>query len=200
MHMRIGDWNADISDVNSMFATHLKDFCSDTGMVISDEAMLAGDTFTQLSERWHSTSWLDHCLSTSDGHNLITAMHVQYGTSCRDHIPLIVDISIESVPVLEDTVNDTTLGVDWDKLSVEDKAAYVNNTDTILSSVRVPIEYICFKDVNCENQSHRDELGIFYKELVGAMSAASDQLKHKRSSQAGMTMCMIRTRLLGTAL
>ena len=43
-----------------------------------------------------------------------------------------------------------------------------------------------------------------YKELVGAMSAASDQLKHKRSSyvpsQAGMTMCMIRTRLLGTAL
>ena len=63
-------------------------------MVISDEAMLAGDTFTQLSERWHSTSWLDHCLSTSDGHNLITAMHVQYGTSCRDHIPLIVDISM----------------------------------------------------------------------------------------------------------
>ena len=39
----------------------------------------------------------------SDGHNLISAMHVQYGTSCRDHIPLIVDISIESVPVLEDT-------------------------------------------------------------------------------------------------
>ena len=95
----LGDWNADISDVNSMFATHMKDFCSDTGMVISDEAMLAGDTFTQLSERWHSTSWLDHCLSTSDGHNLIKAMHVQYGTSCRDQIPLIVDISIESVPV-----------------------------------------------------------------------------------------------------
>ena len=41
---------------------------------------------------------------------------------------------------------------------------------------------ICCKDVNSENQSHRDELGIFYKELVGAMSAASDQLKHKRSS------------------
>ena len=59
---------------HSMFATHLKDFCSDTGMVISDEAMLAGDIFTQMSERWHSTSWLDHCLSTSDGHNLITAM------------------------------------------------------------------------------------------------------------------------------
>ena len=101
-------------------------------MVISDEAMLAGDTFTQLSERWHSTSWLDHCLSTSDGHNLITAMQVQYGTSCRDHIPLIVDISIESVPVLKYTVNDTTYRVDWDKLSVADKAEYVNTVVLIL--------------------------------------------------------------------
>ena len=173
----LGDWNADISDANSMFATHLKVFCSDTGLILSDEAMLSGDTFTQLSERWHSTSWLDHCLSTSDGHNLITAVHVQYGTSCRDHIPVIVDISIESVPVLEDTViTDTTSRVDWDKLSVADKAAYANSTDTILSSVRVPIEAICCKDVDCEKVSHRDELSMFYNELVGAMSAASNQL------------------------
>ena len=71
-----------------------------------------------------------------------TALAVE-GESCRDHIPLIVDISIESVPVLEDTVNDTTSRVDWDKLSVADKATYVNNTDTILSSV--PIEAICCK-------------------------------------------------------
>ena len=34
-------------------------------------------------------------------------------------------------------------------------------TLTILSSVRVPIEAICCKDVNCENESHRDDLGIF---------------------------------------
>ena len=49
-------------------------------------------------------------------------------------------------------------------------------------SARVPIEAICCKDVNCENESHRDELGVFYKELVDAMSASSDQIKHKRSS------------------
>ena len=30
----LGDWNADISDVNSMFATHLKECCSDNSMVI----------------------------------------------------------------------------------------------------------------------------------------------------------------------
>ena len=79
----LAGWNADIGDVHSMCATHLKDCCSDTSMVISDEDMFAGDSFTQLTER---------CMSSSYGHNLITAMHVQYGTSFRDHIPLIVDI------------------------------------------------------------------------------------------------------------
>ena len=130
------DWNIDNSDFNSMFATLMKDFCYDTSMVIYDEAMLAGGTFTQLSEKWDSTPWLDHCLLTSDEHNLITAVHVRYVTSCRDHIPLIDDITIESVSLLEDTVIDTTDRVDWDKLSLAGKAAYDNNTDTYYSEFR----------------------------------------------------------------
>ena len=77
--------------------------------------MFAGDTFTQLSEIWYSTSWLVEILFRL----LLTYQ--------------------KSIPELEGTANDTTSRVDWDKLSVGHKAAYVNNTDTILSSVRVPI-------------------------------------------------------------
>ena len=47
----LAGWNADICDVHYMCATHLKECCSDTSMVISDEDMFAGDSFTQLSER-----------------------------------------------------------------------------------------------------------------------------------------------------
>ena len=68
--------------------------------------------------RWHSTSWLVEILFRL----LLTYQ--------------------KSVPVLEGTANDTTSRVDWDKLSVTDKAAYVNNTDTILSSVRVDLGYL----------------------------------------------------------
>ena len=63
----LGDWNAAISDDSSIFAGHLRQFCSDTGLLLSDEANLPGDTFTHVSERWHTTSWLDHCLSSNDG-------------------------------------------------------------------------------------------------------------------------------------
>ena len=128
----LAGWNADISDVHSVCATHLKDCCSDTSMVISDEDMFAGDSVTHLTER---------CLSTSYGHNLIR--------QCMSSTALALEIIFRllltyktAVPVLEDTANYTTFRVDWDKLSVADKAAYVNNTDTILSSVRVDLGYL----------------------------------------------------------
>ena len=60
----LGDWNADISDDSSISAGHLRQFCSDTGLLLSDEVNLPSDTFTHVSERWHTTSWLDHCLSS----------------------------------------------------------------------------------------------------------------------------------------
>ena len=35
----LGDWNGDISDPNSQFARHLKLFCLDTGLVLSDNVI-----------------------------------------------------------------------------------------------------------------------------------------------------------------
>ena len=69
--MILGDWNGDICDPNSQFARHLNLFCLDTGLVLSDELFLPSNTFTHMSERWHTTSLLDHCLSYGDGHNVI---------------------------------------------------------------------------------------------------------------------------------
>ena len=36
----LGDWNGDISDPNLQFARHLKLFCLDTGLILSDEMLL----------------------------------------------------------------------------------------------------------------------------------------------------------------
>ena len=97
----LGDWNADTSDRNSEFGRHPKLFCSDINLIISDEIILPDDTFTHMSERWHTTSWLDHCVSSGDGYTGIKYMAVLYSTCCSDHIPNTVDIAIASIPVLE---------------------------------------------------------------------------------------------------
>ena len=46
----LGDWNADISDDSSIFAGHLRQFCSDTGLLLSDEVNLPSDTFTHVRD------------------------------------------------------------------------------------------------------------------------------------------------------
>ena len=67
-------------------------FCSDIDLIISDEIMMPDDTFTHMSERWHTTLWLDHCVSSGDGHTVIKYMAVLYSTCCSDHILITVDI------------------------------------------------------------------------------------------------------------
>ena len=61
-----------------------------------------------------------------------------------------------------------------DGLPAHELSGHTSLTDT--ESTRVADELADFK-----NESHRDELDILYTELVSAMSAASDQLKHKRT-------------------
>lgn len=36
----MGDMNADISDTRSMFGNHLKQFCTDSGLILSSQIML----------------------------------------------------------------------------------------------------------------------------------------------------------------
>ena len=62
----LGDWNADISDSNSIFGQHLIQFCKDNKVILSSKVLLPVDSYTYTSEAWHTTSWLDHCVSTAD--------------------------------------------------------------------------------------------------------------------------------------
>ena len=51
----------------------MNQFCDENNWM-SGELLLPANTFTYLSERWDSTSWLDHCVSTIDSHDVIQNM------------------------------------------------------------------------------------------------------------------------------
>ena len=42
----VGDLNADVSDVNSLFANHLMQFCCDSGLTLSSKMLLPENSFT----------------------------------------------------------------------------------------------------------------------------------------------------------
>ena len=85
----------------------LRDFSCDTGLLISSDLMLPNDSFTFMSEmRVGVTSWLDHCVSSRDGHNLIENMYIDYNLSFRDHIPLVMKLNLAQLPSVEKDIND----------------------------------------------------------------------------------------------
>ena len=49
----VGDFNADLSDNRSLFATHLKDFCSENILSLASEVLLPNDSYTYISEVLH---------------------------------------------------------------------------------------------------------------------------------------------------
>ena len=44
-------------------------------------------SFTYISEAYGSTSWIDHCVYTSQAHSSISAINVNYDTQSSDHFP-----------------------------------------------------------------------------------------------------------------
>ena len=152
----VGDWNSNISDSTSLFGNHVKSFCTENNLLLSSETYLPSDTFTHYSEAWHTTSWLDHCVSTRDTHDIITDITVWHSISTADHFPVCIDVSLQCIPEVEMTKKPTSKmhGLAWDKVSQDGKNEYCTLTDISMQNINIPYEAISCKDVNCINESH----------------------------------------------
>ena len=112
---------------NSLFAKHLIEFCNDSCLIRSSKAFLSDNSFTYVSEAWHMTSWLDHCMSTADAHTSLDNIEIMYGQATTDHIPIAVMINVENVPQLTVTGRAVNTGkLVWSKLTKEDIGSYSN--------------------------------------------------------------------------
>ena len=99
----IGDWNADASKTSSWFHRYVAKFCQENGYIWSSGLHLPDNTFTYVSDAWGSTSWLDHCVATKDGNNIITSISVDYDCHLSDHFPLNINVCCDLAPKLDST-------------------------------------------------------------------------------------------------
>ena len=71
----IGDWNANLhDDDNSLFAGHMINFCSGNNLKMSSYAHKPEKSYTYVSERWNTTSWLDHVIASNDFHSCVRSI------------------------------------------------------------------------------------------------------------------------------
>ena len=52
-----------------------------------DKSMPSSETFTLISQAHGTTSWLDHCITTTAGESLIANVSVLNDIACFDHVP-----------------------------------------------------------------------------------------------------------------
>lgn len=191
----VGDLNADASDDHSVFAKHVMQFCSDIGLILYSKVLLPDGSYTYISDAWHTTSWLDHCICTADAHDSIEAIRVNYKFATTDHVPFSLSVNMDSIPALLPVDNDMNMGkIAWPNLSEKDLFDYCDQSNTMLGNIYLPRDAISCLDINCKNPQHSIELCAMYENVVKSLFASSRPLyktrikDHTGSSQAGMTM------------
>ncbi|XP_070577261.1 uncharacterized protein [Ptychodera flava] len=187
----LGDWNA---YPERPFGKELDRFCSEHQYILSDCLLLDDTTnhFTYVSRAHHSTTWLDHCVSTSSAHACIDSVDILYNFIASDHFPLSIKFSIYGLPRLVNAGSNTETPssknhVMWDKINENDIKRFKNITDYNLSYINIPVEALLCRNPNCDNQHHQDCINIFYEEINRALSNASKVcFKYKRTDSTPM--------------
>ena len=120
----VGDFNADIKS-NSVFGSELIEFRNMNDLCFIDKAMLLSDTFTYVSQSHHTTSWLDHCITTGAGKSIVSKMHIIDNIVCSDHMPLCIDIECDIVPICNSTFTKEPRDVcKWNLTGDKEKLSY----------------------------------------------------------------------------
>ena len=171
----IGDWNADLTKISHPHGPLLRQFVNESGLIVSSEQLLPEESFTFISEmRPGETSWLDHCVSTQDGHSIINDMYINYSLSCRDHIPVIMKLGLDKLPLVEDEINDVAPRINWDKYDAVKLREYSMMSDIHHSRLTIPSEALDCRDPNCENESHKTHTTLFFDSICNSLVNASN--------------------------
>ncbi|CAL4238834.1 unnamed protein product, partial [Meganyctiphanes norvegica] len=172
-----GDFNANLVNPSHPHGPLLRRFSDENGLVISSEQLLPVDSFTYISEmRLGETSWLDHCVSTQDGHNIINKMYVNYNISFRDHIPVVMSLGLDRLPIVEEEFNDVAPKINWEKYDTVKLREYSLMSDIYLSRLTIPNEALECRDMKCENEGHKSQIKMFYENICKCFVKASNDV------------------------
>lgn len=131
-----------ISRIRSHDLPNIIQFCEDNH-ILSSRVLLPTNSCTYISEAWHTTSWLDHCISTADAHASLGCMYILYGVTTCEHIPLAMVRNAEQIPVLSRCGNSVNTEVlDWSTLKKEDISADYAHTDKSLGNIQLPLDAV----------------------------------------------------------
>ena len=148
----VGDWNANVRHGGKSMSQ-----CMDNSYILSSQALLPTESYTHVSEAWGSVSWLDHIVSSDDFQHCVQTVSIDYDNSDVDHIPVLMDISLDDIPETSVSNHVSYRRLSWDKLTADDRAKYFDVPHDLLSRIEIPdvvmllilMTLICFMSKPC---------------------------------------------------
>ena len=175
----VGDFNSNLHKCNASNTKQLLSFCDVFKYKLSSQLLLPPNSFPYASEAWGFRSWFDHCISSEDGFSCISEISILNDFFLSDHLPLVVELNLNCMPVLDNTVVNQPGKIDWEHASNELLNQYKVATESLASNVIVPTEVLNCRDPECQIQSHRNDLKCFYDDSVHVLLKASDVCRLK---------------------
>ena len=172
----VGDFNACFKR-KTLFGKELITLCDENHLIISDSVLLPRDSFTFLSDAHHSTSWIDHCVSSPLAHQRICDMDIRYEFQSSDHYPLMFTIHVPVLTPADSThsfgaAQPTSTSVCWQRATDDDIMSYRALTTRRFVNIRPPAAISC-SDVSCTNDLHRREIDTFYRSILDALHTSA---------------------------
>ena len=180
--MIIGDWNANLRENgNSLFGATMLEFCNENNLIVSTKSLLPPKSYSHISTRKDNLfkTWIDHVVSSNDLHIAIDNIEILYNVSDDDHIPFIVHLNVDIIPKVTNETNDLVTKINWNNIKDSELQKYHKNTCEILEQIRLPTDALSCKNQKCSNESHRQDLTIFYNSITDALNIAGSHLNSK---------------------
>ena len=176
----LGDFNANVLSDRSNFANYAIDFCERNDMIFSSKELLPTNSYTYISERWGTNSWLDYIFSSPDFHKSIGNMNINYDITNCDHIPFNFTLSTSALPCINvDTQNDFHVihkKTPWRKFSQSQFDLYDTFTDLYCNSSKLRESIPQCSDCNCKSDSHLNMLNRAYTNFVQCLLESSEKV------------------------
>ena len=111
----------------------------------------------------------------------IKTVSIDHDLSDADHIPVIMDISLDDIPGTSSCNEGCYRRLCWDKLNADGRTKYCAVSHELLSQIKVPDGVYC-TNVNCIDPSHITHTNSFFNEITQCLIQASDTAFSKHNS------------------
>ena len=156
--------------------------CSENNFKISSCARLPERSYSYVSERWNTTSWLDY--ASNDFHSSISKINIMYDVSDEYHILFKVYINSSNISNFTSSINNGRAKIRWNNMTGNDISKYCMLIERCLHDIHnIPAEAVGCRDTQCTNVNHIESLNKIYNETVNTLiKAGEESLQNKKRS------------------